>query len=628
MTTYNTGNALGSVDVRDLYDNAENLDNFENGPLNFYADRLGVSRQSLQGIRNASQYQIIGAYGAGLNFTSYNQVFSYLGEFYAPSAGLTLPYTTTGAGAGEVASFRSVGDAILRSDLAASGGAALIGRNSQTVSSIASLRTLLKTSPSKDAFVTGYYAQGDGGGGAYWYDSADVVSADNGGSVIVAADGARWKLLNTSAIDVRQFGAKCDGITVDTEKVFAAYLALSSGGIIQFPSGATTLIDASWVLNKPVVIKLGGAREAGKLKFKASGTYLSAPFKAAIIVKHSTTVIPGYSTGDARRSRIEGGSIVCEAGTSGLRGVLACAPAYYSSLQVSGFSSDGFAVIATDGTIDGNANGCSFKDTESIGNSGSGYYFNGSDSNACSLHGARAFDNDWGFFDDSLLGNTYLMCEADLNASGGYFSPVSPSTNRSSYFGCYSEGNQPAPWSLGEKAVCIAPQGIQPNTASGGLSVSMLPSSVGYFSSAIRWAASQDIANTMGTGGFPGTATEIANGQIKIQTLAGVDQLKLADLDSSYAALSLGSVNSMQIPYSSVTGNIQKGRPYFGNGLSFGGSGRSAIVGSGTAAPTTGTYDRGAIFFNDLPAASGFIGWTCVSAGTPGTWNTFGAISA
>ena len=127
MTTYNTGNALGSVDVRDLYDNAENLDDFSNGPLNFYTDRLGVSRQSLQGIRNASSYQNIGAYGAGLVFTSYNQTFTYLGDFYAPSAGLTLPYTTTGAGAGEISSFRNVSDAVLRSDLAASGGAGLIG---------------------------------------------------------------------------------------------------------------------------------------------------------------------------------------------------------------------------------------------------------------------------------------------------------------------------------------------------------------------------------------------------------------------------------------------------------------------------------------------------------------------
>ncbi len=126
MTTYNTGNPVPSTDVRDLYDNAQNLDDFSNGQLDFYADRLGVSRQSLQGIRNASQYQILGPYAAGLEFTSYNQVFSYLGEFYAPSAGLTLPYTTDGSGAPEIANFRPVGDAILRQDLAAAGGYLLV----------------------------------------------------------------------------------------------------------------------------------------------------------------------------------------------------------------------------------------------------------------------------------------------------------------------------------------------------------------------------------------------------------------------------------------------------------------------------------------------------------------------
>lgn len=127
MTTYNTGNAIPSTDVRDLYDNAQNLDEFSNGQLDFYADRLGVSRQSLQGIRNASQYQILGAYAPGLEFTSYNQVFSYLGEFYAPSASLTLPYTTDGSGAPEIANFRSVGDAVLRGDLAALTGSDIVG---------------------------------------------------------------------------------------------------------------------------------------------------------------------------------------------------------------------------------------------------------------------------------------------------------------------------------------------------------------------------------------------------------------------------------------------------------------------------------------------------------------------
>jgi hypothetical protein len=48
----------------------------------------------------------------------------------------------------------------------------------------------------------------------------------------------------------------------------------------------------------------------------------------------------------------------------------------------------------------------------------------------------------------------------------------------------------------------------------------------------------------------------------------------------------------------------------------------------GTAAPTTNTYEQGDIFYNSAPAASGFIGWVCVTGGTPGTWKTFGAISA
>ena len=47
-----------------------------------------------------------------------------------------------------------------------------------------------------------------------------------------------------------------------------------------------------------------------------------------------------------------------------------------------------------------------------------------------------------------------------------------------------------------------------------------------------------------------------------------------------------------------------------------------------SAAPTTGTYAAGDIVYNSAPAASGTIGWVCVTAGTPGTWKTFGAISA
>ena len=47
-----------------------------------------------------------------------------------------------------------------------------------------------------------------------------------------------------------------------------------------------------------------------------------------------------------------------------------------------------------------------------------------------------------------------------------------------------------------------------------------------------------------------------------------------------------------------------------------------------TAVPTTGTWVQGDIIFNRNPAAGGTIGWVCTTSGTPGTWKTFGTISA
>ena len=47
----------------------------------------------------------------------------------------------------------------------------------------------------------------------------------------------------------------------------------------------------------------------------------------------------------------------------------------------------------------------------------------------------------------------------------------------------------------------------------------------------------------------------------------------------------------------------------------------------GTAAPASGSYVVGDIVYNTAPASGAFIGWVCTSAGSPGTWRTFGLIS-
>jgi len=55
---------------------------------------------------------------------------------------------------------------------------------------------------------------------------------------------------------------------------------------------------------------------------------------------------------------------------------------------------------------------------------------------------------------------------------------------------------------------------------------------------------------------------------------------------------------------------------------------RTKRVGEGTVAPTAGVWAVGDITYNSAPAAGGTMGWVCTTAGTPGTWKTFGTISA
>lgn len=49
---------------------------------------------------------------------------------------------------------------------------------------------------------------------------------------------------------------------------------------------------------------------------------------------------------------------------------------------------------------------------------------------------------------------------------------------------------------------------------------------------------------------------------------------------------------------------------------------------TGTAAPASGTWALGDLVWNSEPAATEYIGWVCVSAGTPGTWKGFGVIQS
>ena len=67
-------------------------------------------------------------------------------------------------------------------------------------------------------------------------------------------------------------------------------------------------------------------------------------------------------------------------------------------------------------------------------------------------------------------------------------------------------------------------------------------------------------------------------------------------------------------------------------GAGAGGANQAYYIGKptlmGSAAPASGTWTLGSKVYNDTPTAGGVSGWVCTTAGTPGTWKTFGAIAA
>jgi hypothetical protein len=177
--------------------------------------------------------------------------------------------------------------------------------SSTVVNSIADLRSV-SASDAVHALVTGYFQAGDGGGGAFALDVDDVTTADNGGTVIVAADGGRWRLIHDGRISIRQFGAKVDGVTSDEAAVQAA---INAGSHVWFPPGVCK-INATVVLHSHLCIELApdaiiDASSAGDFLFFASGALGAYVPLTATAAAGSRTIEVDSTSGFAQRDWIK-----------------------------------------------------------------------------------------------------------------------------------------------------------------------------------------------------------------------------------------------------------------------------------------------------------------------------------
>lgn len=106
---------------------------------------------------------------------------------------------------------RSGAVTLMAGDISAALGYVPAAATATSPASIAALRAAPSGAVNGSTTVTrGYYLPGDGGGSEYFRDTSDVTSSDNGGSVIVATDGGRWKLAKGTVYSARQFGTKGD----------------------------------------------------------------------------------------------------------------------------------------------------------------------------------------------------------------------------------------------------------------------------------------------------------------------------------------------------------------------------------------------------------------------------------
>ncbi|MCV6247383.1 glycosyl hydrolase family 28-related protein [Pseudomonas aeruginosa] len=140
MTTYATGNPLGSKDPRDLYDNAENFDTAMNDRENLaWSDRFGVSRKTWFGLEQqvadflaAQGYEPVPLEyvdGSPLTVDRPTQLIERDGNLYSVKLPASFPVELTGNWATDQNLLVAQVDRSLRQQLRDSGGSGMLGFN-------------------------------------------------------------------------------------------------------------------------------------------------------------------------------------------------------------------------------------------------------------------------------------------------------------------------------------------------------------------------------------------------------------------------------------------------------------------------------------------------------------------
>ncbi|MBX6221349.1 hypothetical protein ISD48_25825 [Pseudomonas aeruginosa] len=196
MTTYATGNPLGSKDPRDLYDNAENFEAAMNDRVNTtWNDRFGVTRPTLKGYEEQFNYFLAGSGfenppliyvdGSPLTVDRATQIIERGGNIYSIKLPSSFPVVLSGDWSEDEGLLVVRGDQSLRQEITStspSEGSSIIGNSTVSVSSVADIKNQTKRADLKLS-LSSYHPLGKSGGGTFIWSPSTPKSNHDGGTI-------------------------------------------------------------------------------------------------------------------------------------------------------------------------------------------------------------------------------------------------------------------------------------------------------------------------------------------------------------------------------------------------------------------------------------------------------------
>lgn len=442
--------------------------------------------------------------------------------------------------------------------------------------------------------------------------------------------------------DVRRFGAVGDGTTDDYAAFAAAHDSLPvTGGVIVVPPTTTNIyrLSQAWNITKPC--RVTGCLPTANTYSVNTGTVLRFDAdKHGVIVNNYITIDETTRAQDAAKpganyAILENLDVVSAGGIDGLSnggtgvdvdGIKIRAPGVtVRNCWCRAWKRDGIRIradVGGGGALEGNANLWRLEHCYLVGNGANGLYTDGADANAgVALSVDATANGEWGIYDSSFLGNTYIACHTSGNVTGPY--KTDSVTGANLFLGCYQEG------SLGLTSL------VSPTVVLGG----NLPSD-GNLSAAstafllgpgISFRAQLQAQNTTGAASVSSglvlndtTLTAFTFGSSDEHAAMKSNQLQYDSVNKWWSLINSGSSTRRYIRFPSSGLTLRAAAPLFEQGIYIGGF-TSALqhTTTGSAAPTSGTWVKGDRVLNNYTVkgtGTGIEFWLCTLAGTPGTW--------